>query len=485
MSGKRALRAVPDPNGRRTVFYRRVSALMGRGGDQFISPDLQLAAMRDMARRRDLLEVQVVDDIDVSGRTFQRAGIQRVLDLARRRELDVVAVYDLSRLGRNTAESLRVIGELRDLGVAVMSTVEQIDDSPEGQFQLGIWLGLAQLRSDQIARTWRDVHRHRASKGLAHGPAPLGYVRVGGRLEVDEVFAPAVRRVFRDYAHGAAVRSIARSFTATTGRRVELVTVKRMLRNPVYVGQVRLAGETFAGVHEPLVGRELWLRVQRRLERDGLTPSRLLTGENPLAGLVLCAHCHRRMRMHSGRENGVDGPVVRLRCPGKDEVGDCVGPGAPLLAHVEAAIVAKLRTVRGADELDVAGVLERRARAGRARVDASRLRRQRDEMDAALAKLAREWATTGMPATEYQATAAGLRRDRDEVLLALAESERVVDAVPRSGRMAVSSALLDRWDRLTSEEKRRTLLATVRVATFRQATRWREPVADRLDVDLI
>src|SRR5207248_2721737 len=150
-------------------------------------------AMRDLAARRGLREVMVVEDIDVSGRTFQRAGIQRILEMARSREVDVVALYDLSRLGRNTAESLRTIKELRELGVSVVSTVEQIDDTPEGQFQLGVFLGMAQLYSDQVGRRWQQVITHRAEQGRVHASRPaVGYRRVGRDIEPDPTVAPLV-----------------------------------------------------------------------------------------------------------------------------------------------------------------------------------------------------------------------------------------------------------------------------------------------------
>lgn len=475
------LRPVPAGGPRRAVLYRRVSALMGRSGEQFMSPDLQLHAMRDMARRRDLVEVEVIDDIDVSGRTFARDGIQRVLAMARHREIDVVAFYDLARLGRNVKESLRVIEELRDLGVAVMSANEQIDDSPEGQFQLTIWLGLAQLYSDQIGRRWREVQAHRASRGLAQGPAPLGLQKEAGRLVPDDL-APAVARVFRDYAAGRLISHVARDFSLARGKRTDLVVIKRMLANPVYVGQVRLGGQLFPGAHDPLVTQAVWRRVQQRLEIDAHTPARILSGENPLAGLVICAHCLRRMRMQA--ENRAAG-IVRLRCDGKDKIGDCRGPGAPLLADVEAAIVAKLREEYAGVALDLGKIEERRARASLAKVDASRLRREVDRFDAALRKLREEWATTGMTAAEYTELRRQLEQDRASVVVALAEAERQSGPVLPRGRVPVTAAILDRWDRLTAEEKRRALLRTVRVATLRQAERWREPVADRLDVDLL
>src|SRR5690606_39115557 len=121
---------------------------MGRDPDEFHSPDLQLRAMRAYAGREGIDEtITLPPDIDRTGRNFERAGVQEAFERARHGEYDTLVVYDLSRFGRNTAESLQNIRDLREIGVRVVSTREQFDDSPEGQFQLTLFLSLAELYS--------------------------------------------------------------------------------------------------------------------------------------------------------------------------------------------------------------------------------------------------------------------------------------------------------------------------------------------------
>lgn len=484
MSGQRRLRAVPEGGGNRAVLYIRVSALMGRDGEDFHSPAMQTKAARDLIGRRGLREVEVVEDIDVSGRTFARAGIQRVLALARARQIDVVALYDLSRLGRNTAESLRTIAELRDLGVSVVSTVEQIDDTPEGQFQLGVFLGMAQLYSDQISRRWRQVIEHRHEQGLFHGSVPpTGYRRDGRMIVPDPVLAPLVVEVFTRYAAGERIWTIAQSWRSATGRNSVYVVLKRMLANPVYVGRVELNGRVLPGVHEPLVSEAVWRRVQARLAADARTPSRRLAVANSLAGLVVCDQCDRPLQMHYDKKRRVGGGAV-LQCRGARELRDCRGPGAPLLEEVEAAVLDEIDAELAGITLDLdASRAERRAQHARATVDVRRLRKQLAETDAALGRLAADRARRVITVEEH-ATAVGLlREERERLAGTLAAAERVKAAPVRpEGVVRLARALRGRWPRMTAEEKNVALRQVVEQVRVARAVSYRQPVVERVEV---
>src|SRR5687768_2774212 len=132
----------------RVVVYIRVSALMGRGGDDFHSPEVQLGAIR--RRTIGMREVEVIDcDIDQTGTTFDRKGIDRVRELAEAGLMDVLAVYNVSRLGRNTLESLKFLNWLADRGVTIISAKQHIDTStPSGRKHLTDLLAGAQMQSE-------------------------------------------------------------------------------------------------------------------------------------------------------------------------------------------------------------------------------------------------------------------------------------------------------------------------------------------------
>ena len=95
--------------------------------------DLQLDALRQYANARGLqIHREYVDHI--SGAKTSRPALDELLDDARRRRFDAVAVWKIDRLGRSVAHLLTVLSELHALGVAFVSLQEAIDTgTPAGR----------------------------------------------------------------------------------------------------------------------------------------------------------------------------------------------------------------------------------------------------------------------------------------------------------------------------------------------------------------
>jgi DNA invertase Pin-like site-specific DNA recombinase len=476
------------------VLYVRVSTVMGRAGDDFHSPDLQVDAMRRLTVSNGLREVEVVQDIDRTGRDFSREGVTRIMELARARQVDVVAVYNLSRFGRNTSESLRYIKELRDLGVSVVSTVEQIDDTPEGQFMLGQFLGMAQLYSDQIARQWQQVLQRRAEQGRWHGSnPPLGYLLEPGRgLVEDPMMGPLMTAAFERYAAGDLVSHIARAVGDRRGKVTAVGTLKRALRNPVYIGWLAHNGVEHAGRHEALVDEVTWAKVQRRLNRDAQTPSRRLAVSHSLVGLVVCDECNKHLQLHTqpGRPGtGPRGGGGRVRVPalqcrqrlsGGPEV--CRGPGAPAVAEVEAEVLRRLPLIIARLETSPADRAAKQARRARASVDVARLRRELAKVETALGRLTADKARREITQVAYRLAADELERTAAALQLQIDDEELVAESPTARATIRQAKALLDAWPLLTVPERNRGLRAVLREVRVRRAKFYREPVADRVGV---
>lgn len=80
----------------------------------------------------------------VEGEKVGKSAYQKLLELARARLVDVVAVTRLDRLSRNPSELVKFIGELERYGVNLVSADEQIDlASPAGRFQTSLLRALA------------------------------------------------------------------------------------------------------------------------------------------------------------------------------------------------------------------------------------------------------------------------------------------------------------------------------------------------------
>lgn len=490
---RRSLAAVPDRPGR-VVLYRRVSALMGRGGDDFHSPELQTAAMRRHIAGLGLREVDQVEDLDVSGRTFSRAGLDQIRAMVEAGRVDAIAVYDLSRLGRNAGEALRFIRWLREHRVEIISTVEKIDGTPEGQFILTQFLALAELYSNQVGRRWSEVIAHRARQGHHHAIPPLGYQRVDGELVEDPVVGPAVTRAFEAYAAGDPISRIALTIQRVRGKRTAVATVKRVLLNPVYLGQVVIWGRhrkvgahatpayVGPGRHSALTDEMTFERCRQRHLRDAKTVARHLDPSNPLVGLLHCAYCQGAMQFHRCPRPG--GQVVdRFQCGIARTTKTCKGPGTPRLDEVLPAVLDEVRTWIGLLRSDPAAQAEATGRTARAGADVARLTRELAATKAAMGKLAAGWARGSVPDSAYEEAMAPLKAAEGELDDRLSQARAGAEQPAPREVASLAERILAAWPKMTVAERNRALKQVVRRVQIRRAERYREPVADRIKID--
>lgn len=137
----------------------------------------QTIASQRLAIEKALGEVPEREFIDegVSGRVMQREGLDACLNALRAG--DELVVYSLSRLGRSSAEVIRLVQDLTDpvekggRGVLLRSVTESLDTStPTGRAFLGLLAVVYALEAELI--------RERTLAGLA---AARAKGRVGGR----------------------------------------------------------------------------------------------------------------------------------------------------------------------------------------------------------------------------------------------------------------------------------------------------------------
>lgn len=474
----RRLAAVPDTPGR-VVAYVRVSALMGRSGDDFHSPNVQLSAIRRVTAG--LAEVAVIEDIDRTGRNFSREGIDKIRRMAEARQIDAVAVYDVSRLGRNVRESLTFLAWLADQGVTILSACEQVDTStPAGRLMLTNMLAIAEYRSDEIGRGWSAAIARRAERGRHHG-RPLGYTHHDKRLVPDPVLGPAMREVFHRYAAGVPIGEIARYLAAIRGRPIITANLKKCFRNPVYRGYVIAAGQTLPGGHEALVDEEMWQRVQDRLAAEAGMPPRYLAPVWSLVGLCECPKGHK---LRHARHQHKGQPQARLVCGmGHGGVqGRCEGVGRPLVDLVEREVLRQVAEYAKNLRTDISARAARLAKAASARADRASLERERDKARQAMVRLTREWSLDEhLPDDVYRETMADLRRAESAATAELARIGPDTEFDPIETANAVD-ALLALWPEMTNAERIKAIRSVAVKVVVRKAAYWREPEDQRVKV---
>lgn len=137
----------------RAGVYARVSTL-----DQQTLP-LQIRALREYVLKRGWTVVEECKEVG-SG-AAARAIRQRLIDSARRRDIDVVLVWRLDRWGRSVPDLVSTLQELTALGVGFVSVTEALDlTTPTGRAMAGLLSVFAEFE--------RDIMRDRVRAGLAH-----------------------------------------------------------------------------------------------------------------------------------------------------------------------------------------------------------------------------------------------------------------------------------------------------------------------------
>jgi site-specific DNA recombinase len=167
-----------------------------------------------------------------------------------------------------------------------------------------------------ISERTRDKIAASRRKGLWVGGRPiLGYDVAEKKLVVNETEAVLVREIFARYLEEKSLLAIAgdlnrrelRTKSRTTrkgkiipGQDWDKNAVRRLLANPLYIGKVPYRGEQSEGVHQAIVDRETFARVQERLA-ERVSPVRRHLRRRwgfLLGGLVRCGLCHGAMTHH-------------------------------------------------------------------------------------------------------------------------------------------------------------------------------------------
>lgn len=142
-------------------------------------------------------------DEGITGTSYHhRAEFQRMIEDCKQGKVDMVITKSVSRFARNTVDALKVIRELKDIGVGVLFERENIWTlDSKGEFLITLLTSLAQEEARSISENTAWGIRKR----FADGKYAVGYKTFLGYnagFEVNEEQAEYVRLIFRMYIQG-------------------------------------------------------------------------------------------------------------------------------------------------------------------------------------------------------------------------------------------------------------------------------------------
>lgn len=342
----------------RAVIYLRQSTFR----EESISLELQEEACRAHARREQYRVVAVEQDPGVSGRTFDRPGVQAVLDMVEHREADVILLWKWSRWSRNRLDWYVAADRAQQAGGRIESATEPIDTSTSiGRLSRGMLIEIAAFESERAGDQWKEALERRIRNGLPHDGKPrFGYDYAAKKYTVDPVTGPVLADLYRRYVAGESFSALAQWLNAAghPTTRATMWTqniVKRLLDTGFGAGIIRYRGQVHPGIHEPVIDDAVWAAYQQARARRATRP-RAERSRYLLSGIVRCRTCDRplsgwthaakriayyrcdmgaQLKVHAThhiRVEAVEDEVKRVIAEIADEVEGMINPGTPVPA---------------------------------------------------------------------------------------------------------------------------------------------------------
>lgn len=147
-----------------------------------------------IARRGWTLHDEYIDEI--SGAKDSRPGLLAMRGAAQRKQFDVLLVWAIDRLGRDLAQLVILLDDLRALDIAFVSYTQPIDVTiPSGRFSFHMLAALAQYEREQIKMRVKAGIAQRIARGDDFGrpKAEIDITEAQDRLEAGETLTAIAR----------------------------------------------------------------------------------------------------------------------------------------------------------------------------------------------------------------------------------------------------------------------------------------------------
>ena len=153
----------------RAVIYTRTSTSKQK-------TDSQLLPLQTLVKRSGYELVDVIEDVGVSGSVLgsKRTGMAKLMKMVNQREVDVVCVYSVDRIGRNLADILSTSQLLNDKKVGLIIHKNGIDTTTtHGKHLLSFFALIAEMEKDFISSRIADGVEAARAKGKIIGRKPI------------------------------------------------------------------------------------------------------------------------------------------------------------------------------------------------------------------------------------------------------------------------------------------------------------------------
>ena len=296
-------------------IYLRLSKDDERAGES-LSIENQRRILTNYVREQGWTIYDEYVDDGISGTSFDRPGVQRMLDDAKNGRINLIICKDLSRFGRNYIQ----VGQYTDYifpmynirFIALNDGIDTLNSDSADMDMMPIRNVFNEWHAANTSKKVRAVIAANAKAGKMMTPyCPYGYVKSDDEMRtpiIDPYAAGIVRRIFEMRASGVKPIQIATTLNEE-GVLTPFDYYYNILKNPIYIGtlaQLRTTTVSYKNHkriyrdesewaviennHEPIISKEVWDKV-REIERSVSRGKRDKKGE--LSPLSICGYHNR------------------------------------------------------------------------------------------------------------------------------------------------------------------------------------------------
>ena len=366
----------------------------------------------------------------------------------------LIAVPDATHLGGDLESVARAFVSLEEMGCKVACQDKDMPDPLQNALFTLKPTGSSRTRSDKI----RMSMQNRALRGKGLGRPPYGY-RNGedGALEIVKEEASVVELIFRLYTKDQmGMRLIVqhlneRGITTRRGGNWNVVSIRDILKNTVYIGTYMRFGLRMPGSHESIIPRDVFreaqdiVRARRPLGRVSRSEPYLLSG------IAFCEYCGNKMMGVTRRQlwRNKDGNRNRAtyryyQCQSRNNQSVC-GYHTWREADLEGAVLAQIPLALETREL------RRQASQNHPNESEQTLKKIWEER---IKNAERRFSQT------LRKAASGAART-DQLARSLAELDKARSLAEKSERPADANDMLNKWDERDFDAKRDFLLTHI------------------------
>lgn len=282
-----------------TVLYARVSSKdQEREG---YSIPAQLKLMRQYAKDHNLNVVREFTEAETAKQAGRKQFRKMLEFLDKTPSCKNIVAEKVDRLYRNHFDAIELQRHSKKPTIHFAKIGKTISHDSKSYEILhhDLDLAVSHFYVNNLSEEVRKGMTEKVAQGGWPGEAPLGYVNrlEDHTIQVHPHNGPLIQELFRLAATGQhSLRSLKKEIHAMGLRSkraknpISVSTISRILKSDFYYGYFKWKGETYKGIHEPLITKALWDQVQANMRPGNQKPSKTKL-EIAYRGSMKCFSC--------------------------------------------------------------------------------------------------------------------------------------------------------------------------------------------------